>query len=259
MIHYIIKRLKTQATITNITTDERIYPLIRLQGSEVPALVVQLVGGTPSEAKDETSQVDDNLVEITALATDPATAWVLSQAVRDALDGYSSGYLAEVRFQTHASDIFESSDLFTITTRYLARTSRDASSLPAATTGLGYAVEFRGSVSYDVTAHTATAGDELILKSKGTEHIVFIDYEVGADAGTFNVYLPKVAEVEGRAIRIMTGKALDNNHDLQINPDKTDTAVTIDGAASFNMDRAYDGVMVLEHAGLWYVIQRKSK
>ena len=56
----------------------------------------------------------------------------------------------------------------------------------------------------------------------------------------------------------MTGEHLDNNHDVELRPAKTDTS-SIDGAASFTLDRAYDGVMVLAHAGVWYVIQRKSK
>ena len=259
MIHLIIKRLKLTSDVTDITTADRIFPLIRLQGSQVPAVVVQLVGGTPTEAKDETSQVDDNLVEITALATDPATAWTLSEAVRSSIDGYSAGYLAEVRFQNHASDIFESTDLFSITARYLVRHKRDGTQLVSSQAGLGYDVSFRSSIAHKVNTITAQAGTETTMLTDGEESIVFIDYGIGGGNGIHKIYLPPVASSDGRVIRFASGSTISNQKRIDIYPAKADTGVTIDGISFHELSRSYDGVMVIAHSGNWYIIQRKSK
>lgn len=124
MIHHLINQLKASPDVVAITTADRIFPLIRLQGSTVPALVLQLTGCTPDDTKDGASARDVHQVQVTGLATDPATTWELMEAVRAALDNFQSSDLAEVRFLTHASDIFESADLFTITATYTASVHR---------------------------------------------------------------------------------------------------------------------------------------
>lgn len=87
-------------------------------------------------------------------------------------------------------------------------------------------------------------------------HIIFVSY-TGAN-GTANIELPTVNKSENRQIRIMTDSSINNSKDIDIIPNSLDTA-TIDGAATFNMDRAYDGVMLMCHNSNWWVIQRKSK
>jgi hypothetical protein len=124
MIHYLISRLKATSAVTDITTAARIFPLVRLQGSEVPALVLQLVGAEPIEAKDLTSPMDEHRVQITGLAVSPSVTWALMEAVRGSLEGWGADPVVETRFVTHASDIFESSDLFTITATYEVRINR---------------------------------------------------------------------------------------------------------------------------------------
>ena len=126
MIHHLITKLKQTPEVVAYTTRDRIFPLIRLQGSQVPAVVLQLVGCTPEDTKDKTSTVEVNLVEVTGMAVTPADAWGLMEAVRDSLDGWDGGSTAVqwVRFATHASDVFESSDLFTITATYRVRVNR---------------------------------------------------------------------------------------------------------------------------------------
>lgn len=258
MIHLIIQRLKASTDVTDITTADRIFPLIRLQGSQVPALVVQLVGGAPTETKEETSHVDDNLIEITALAKQPAQAWALSQAVRDSLDGYTSGTLADVRFQTHASDIFESTDVFTITTRYLVRTQRDGTTLPTAVAGLGYDLNIRGALSFKIEDITATAGGSTALTEPATTSTYFVEFSVGGGNGTHTLTLPDTRNLTGRAFRIMTGSSISNQKKVEIVPASGDSA-TIDGAASHELTRAYDGIMLIAHSSNWYIVQRKSK
>lgn len=257
MLNLIIDRLKESTEVVAITTEARIFPLIRLQGSQVPALVLQLIGATPTDAKDRPSTLDTDLVEITGLASDPATTWALMEAAREALDGWSSGTIAEVRFRTHASDIFESSDLFTITATYAVRVHRDGTTLPTTLAGLGYDVTFRGGTSYTVTDLTATAGGTYELD--GTATVYFVDYEAGAASGSFRVDLPAIADHAGRMIRIKTGANIDNSHDVLVRPAPGDTGATIDGAAGTTLDRDYDGITLLQHGSGWLVIQRKSK
>ena len=126
MINHLITKLKQTTAVVNYTTRDRIFPLIRLQGSQVPAVVLQLVGCTPEDTKDTTSSVEVHVVEVTGLAVTPADCWTLMEAVRDALDGWDGDDTAVqwVRFATHASDVFESSDLFTITATYRVRVDR---------------------------------------------------------------------------------------------------------------------------------------
>lgn len=126
MIHHLIKHLKLQGGVTQYTTRDRIYPLIRLQGSQVPALVLQLVGCAPEDTKDSTATQDLDVVQITGLAVEPSEVWSLMEEVRTALDGWDGGAsdVLAVRFRTHASDVFESSDLFTITATYTVRLNR---------------------------------------------------------------------------------------------------------------------------------------
>jgi hypothetical protein len=46
---------------------------------------------------------------------------------------------------------------------------------------------------------------------------------------------------------------------VRLFPFATDTGVTIDGAASYDFNRAYDGITILCHGGQWYIIQKKDK
>ena len=256
MINHLIDILKATEAVTDITTTSRIFPLIRLQGSEVPALVLQLTGATPNDAKDLPSDLDENSVQVTGFATDPATAWALMEAVRDALDGYSGGVIAGIRFQTHASDVFETTEVFSITARYDVLTSRSSSNAPIAVAGLGYDLQIRGALITRVETLTATDGQTFQIDPD--DHMILIDWPVGAANGTATIYLPPIASAEGRILRIKAGGNVDNQHRLQVRPYPGDTA-TIDGETFQETGVAYCATAYLATGGAWYILNFINK
>ena len=77
--------------------------------------------------------------------------------------------------------------------------------------------------------------------------------------GSALIYLPTVTGNEGRSMQFHSDSTLAANKYVQLRPFATDTGVTIDGAASYDFDRAYDGITILCHGGQWYIIQKKEK
>jgi len=89
------------------------------------------------------------------------------------------------------------------------------------------------------------------------EYFIFNSWVGGT--GQARAYLPQVAQSEGRAIRFKSDGTINNSAYVTLYPNSADTSATIDGAASLDFDRPYDGLMVICHNGNWYVVQRKSK
>ena len=77
--------------------------------------------------------------------------------------------------------------------------------------------------------------------------------------GSGNLYLPLVANSEGRTVQIHSDATIAANKFVKLLPNVTDTSATIDGAASYNFDRAYDGITILCHNSNWFIIQKKEK
>lgn len=115
--------------------------------------------------------------------------------------------------------------------------------------------EVTEAVSYAITDVTHSAASEYLVGS--TEFIVFNTWS-GANGQAF-VRLPLVANSEGRVLRFKSDGTINNSAYATITPNAADVGVTIDGLASFDLDRDYDGIMLLCHNSNWYVIQRKSK
>ena len=137
MINLIIDILKADANIVAITTTSRIYPVSRLEGGVIPAIVVQLTGTDPADTHDTTSTMDDHTVQVTVIEDKPKDANALAVLVRAALDGYSGGSIAEIRFVNQATDVFEAVDLFTQTMVYSVKLHRDNVTIPTALADLG--------------------------------------------------------------------------------------------------------------------------
>ncbi len=288
MINLIIEILKADANVVAITTANRIYPLSRLEGATIPAIVVQLTGTDPADTHDTTSNMDTHTVEVTVIEDKPKDANALAVLVRAALDGYSGNNIAEIRFVNQATDVFEATDLFTQSMIYEVRLSRDNITVPQALADLGalylddvtdveatsplnYSrLEFRNSV-WEATRTLNIYGgvySEPSIQSldggenyqvKDDEHLIFFNYKVASGTLTANVYLPLISNSEGREIRLKTGSNLSNSRTVILRPNAGDAGVTIDGSASATMDRAYDGITVHGINGQWYITQRKSK
>ena len=255
MINHIIDILIEDGATGAITTNSRIFPLARLQGSAVPAVVVQLTNTTPVDTHDGVATVDEHTVQVTAIAETPKACYDLGEVVRLALDGYTGGDISSLRFVTQATDIFEADDLFTITMQFEVALNRSEVSVPTSA-AVGNDLEIRGALYYQVrdielehnTTYTVGTAD----------YCIFANYAEARDTKTATLRLPSVAVNEGRVLRVKTGSNLSNQRTLVLEPNPNDGS-TIDGAASATMDRDYDGITLLCHLGEWYVVQRKSK
>jgi hypothetical protein len=119
MIHHIINILKADADVTSYVASGNIFPLIRLQGSQLPAIVIQLIGADPQETKDRAVDYDKYIIEVTSLQDNPREAWLTCLAVRAALDNFAGNTdIGQIRMQSVVSDVFESTDVFTLTQQY---------------------------------------------------------------------------------------------------------------------------------------------
>jgi hypothetical protein len=124
MIHHVITRLKAYAPLTAIVKPEQIFPLYRLQGSELPAITVQLVGTEPADTKDRRIDYEMHTVEVTVFSTSPKEAWTASQHARDTLDGWAADAILQTRFLNQGTDVFEATEAFSVTQRYQIHMTR---------------------------------------------------------------------------------------------------------------------------------------
>lgn len=120
MINFIITALKSTGTVTSICPADNIFPLFRLQGSSLPAVVVQLTNSAPMDSHDETQDAFEHDIEITSIGENPQQVWRLATAIRQRLQGYedAANNLYSMRFLTQATDVFEATDVFSVTQRF---------------------------------------------------------------------------------------------------------------------------------------------
>ena len=124
MIDQIITALKNTSSVTTFVPADNIFPLIRLQQSDLPAAVVQLVDTEPIDTKDDSFDLDVHTVEVTTIAEHPRTAWRASGQIRLRLQGYTDTYIIQTRFVTQATDVFEATEVHSVTQRYECHTKR---------------------------------------------------------------------------------------------------------------------------------------
>ena len=98
---------------------------------------------------------------------------------------------------------------------------------------------------------TATPGDSQSITT--TKNIIDLTWSGGS--GTFTLFLPSATTIPYRFLRIVNDSTVTAN-------DKVDIAAlpgeTIDGAATYEINKAYNGVAVWSDGSNWIVIQAKS-
>ena len=105
-------------------TNGNIFAMKQIAGATLPAVVIQLVGIDINPTKDGGSSTDVNKVEITTIAESARDAWIMATLLRKGFENQSFDdsaegvYLADIQFSNWASDVFEGSDLFTITLQF---------------------------------------------------------------------------------------------------------------------------------------------
>ena len=92
---------------------------------------------------------------------------------------------------------------------------------------------------------------------KNTDYMIFNKW-TGAN-GSSEIFLPTVTGNQGRSIQFHSDSTIASNKSVTLKPNAADTGVTIDGAASYDFDRAYDGITILCHNSNWFIIQKKEK
>lgn len=118
MIHNVISVLKADSEITQLVPADNIVPLVRLQGQQLPAIVLQLVGTDPVQTKDPHPSVDDYNLELTVLDESPAQAWNIARKVRLLLEEIDENIIRQARLIDMATDVFEGTEVFSVTQRY---------------------------------------------------------------------------------------------------------------------------------------------
>lgn len=112
---------------------------------------------------------------------------------------------------------------------------------------------FQRFLQQPITSVTHQAGRSYTITS--TDAIIFNKWTGGN--GTSIINLPTTTDNEGRIIRFKSNGTISAVKIVQIRPN--DVSETIDGAASYDFDRSYDGLSLLCHDGDWYIIQKKEK
>ena len=119
MIHHVINILKADSDVTTYVPANNIFPLVRLQGSQIPAIVLQLVGSEPFDTKDRSPDFDLWRVEITVFNENPKDTWLACLAVRNALDSFAGNdNVRQIRMTNAVSDVFEQIEVFSVTQQY---------------------------------------------------------------------------------------------------------------------------------------------
>lgn len=83
----------------------RIYPNLIKQGeAEYPLIVYRIISTTPHADFDGPSQMDFVNIDVWSYGSTRKQAETLAALVRDTLDGYSSGSIQYIRFETADDD-----------------------------------------------------------------------------------------------------------------------------------------------------------
>jgi len=106
-----------------------------------------------------------------------------------------------------------------------------------------------------------SVGDSYTIDADDNNGHVYFNRWIDSATGFSSIVLPKVADNEGRVIRLKTDASVAANKYIKLGPTAEDytNGTRIDGADSFALDRDYDGISVLCFESQWYVIQRKGK
>ena len=114
--------------------------------------------------------------------------------------------------------------------------------------------------SYAYTGTTAILEPEFITASPGglstittTKNIIDITWSGGG--GDYTLNLPSAAAIPYRFLRIVNDSTVTANERVNVTATGGDT---IDGAASYSMNKAFNGIAVWSDGSNWVVIQAKS-
>lgn len=115
----------------------------------------------------------------------------------------------------------------------------------------------RGALATFCELLTITNRDTLVTTiGDNTSHVM--NTWTGSN-GSSGILLPPVSESEGRLIAFHSDSTISANTYVRLRPATVDTSATIDGASSYDFNRAYDGITILCDGSNWFIIQKKEK
>ena len=120
--------------------------------------------------------------------------------------------------------------------------------------------DLQGPVTHRVRTIIHQSGVDYTFGDADSFAFVYMNGYTGTN-GFSRVFLPKVADNEGRMLRFKSDGTISANgyYQIYVNLDDYTNGTRIDGNASFEMRRPYDGITIMCHDNDWYVIQRKEK
>jgi hypothetical protein len=118
-----------------------------------------------------------------------------------------------------------------------------------------------GTVIQQIIRIDHSSGSTYTVDIDDTNGFMYMSRWVDTANGNGTIYLPKVADNEGRMLRFKSDDSITANdyYVLSVDASEYTNGVRIDGQQTFTMNRSYDGIMVLCFNDQWYVVQRKSK
>jgi len=118
---------------------------------------------------------------------------------------------------------------------------------------------YEGYGSRDQRAIREIAHRDGVTYSVGDSDLHIMNTWTGPN-GFGRIELPLIAESHGRIIQFHSDNTISANTYVTLAINTGDTGVTIDGASTYDFNRAYDGITILGHTdGHWYIIQKKDK
>ena len=112
-------------------------------------------------------------------------------------------------------------------------------------------VEFGATAIIEPEFITATPGGSLVITT--TKNIIDLTWSGGA--GVFDLILPSAADIPYRFLRIVNDSTVVASDKVHV---VAPVGETIDGAAFYEINKAYNGVAVWSDGSNWIVIQAKS-
>ena len=112
-------------------------------------------------------------------------------------------------------------------------------------------VEFGATAIIEPEFITATPGGSLVITT--TKNIIDLTWSGGA--GVFDLILPSAADIPYRFLRIVNDSTVVASDKVHV---VAPVGETIDGAAFYEINKAYNGVAIWSDGSNWIVIQAKS-
>ncbi len=125
----------------------------------------------------------------------------------------------------------------------------------ASTLGATSVGEFTTTGRVNVTLNEITGNPEGSETISAANNFNFIDFDGSGENGTYTINLPE--SEPGMILRFKTDDTIAANKNISLTPQSGER---IDGAASYTMDRPYDGITLMGGpSGDWFIIQKKEK